>query len=234
MAVQDRNLTILTDPEKRALYDLPDFDEFQRAEFFSLAAEELALALRRDGVSAQLLCLLQLGYFKAKQAFFTFTLPEVPKEDIDFLMQRYLPGKSFTPRPMRPAEQFAQRKEIVKLFGYRQWSEDSKPQLAEKAAQLALRDVTPGFIVTELLAFLRHEKQIRPAYTTLQAIVSRALTAERQRLGALIDGAVDDQTKTALQKLLVREDGISELAAVKQDAKHFRYQMMVLERQKRA
>lgn len=228
-----KTLTVLTDAEKRALYDLPDFDEFKRAEYFSLAADELALALRRDGVSAQLLCLLQIGYFKAKQAFFTFTLPDVPKEDIDFLMARYFPGKLFTARPMRPAEHFAQRKEIVKLFGYRQWPEESKPQLVDKAALLALRDVTPAFIVTELLAFLKHEKQIRPAYTTLQAIISKALAGERKRLGDLIEAALDDQIKVALQQLLVRDDGLSELAAIKQDAKHFRYQMMVLERQKR-
>lgn len=232
MPIRDKNLTVLTDAEKRALYNLPDFDEFQRAEYFSLAADELALALRRDGVSAQLLCLLQIGYFKAKQAFFTFRLPEVPKEDIDFLMARYFPGKSFTPMPMRPAEHFSQRKEIVKLFGYRQWSVDNKPQLAEKAAMLALRDVTPAYIVTELLVFLKHEKQIRPAYTTLQALISKALSGERKRLGDLIEAALDEQIKEALQKLLVRDDGLSELAAIKQDAKHFRYQMMVLERQK--
>ena len=234
MLIRDKNLTILTDAEKRALYDLPDFDEFQRAEYFSLTAQELALALRRDGISAQILCLLQIGYFKSKQAFFTFTLMEVPEEDIDFLMVRYFPGKSLIPGPMRPAEHFAQRKEIVKLFGYRQWSEDGKPQLAEKAAQLVLRDVTSAYIVTELLAFLKREKRIRPGYTTLQAIISQALAVERQRLGALIDMALDDGVKAALQQLLVREDGLSELAAIKQDAKHFRYEMMVLERQKRA
>jgi len=40
--------------------------------------------------------------------------------------------------------------------------------------------------------------------------------------------------KAALQKLLVSENTLSELAAIKQDAKHFGYRMMVLERQKRA
>ena len=38
----------------------------------------------------------------------------------------------------------------------------------------------------------------------------------------------------ALQKLLMREDTLSELSAVKQDAKHFQHRMMVMERQKRA
>ena len=159
---------------------------------------------------------------------------EVPREDIDFLMVRYFPGKSFTPGPMRPAEHFAQRKEILKLFGYGQWSESCKPQLSERAAQLVLRDVTASFVVTELLAFLKREKRVRPRYTTLQAIVSKALADERRRLGGLIEKALDGETIAALQQLLVREDGLSELAAIKQDAKHFRYQMMVLERQKRA
>jgi TnpA family transposase len=234
MPIRDKNLSILTDTEKQALYDLPDFDQFQRAEYFSMTAEELTLALRRDGLPAQLLCLLQLGYFKAKQAFFTFTFKDVPKEDTDFLMGRYFSGKLFQPRPMRQKEYFVQRKGIAQHFGYRPWSEDSKPQLADKAAQLALRDVTPAFIVTELLAFLKHEKRIRPGYTTLQAIISKALLVERQRLGDLTESTIGEEVKVALQQLLIREDGLLELAAIKQDAKNFRYRMMVLERQKRA
>ena len=39
--------------------------------------------------------------------------------------------------------------------------------------------------------------------------------------------------KLALQQLLVREDTLSGLAALKQDAKHFGYHMMLMERQKR-
>ena len=49
----------------------------------------------------------------------------------------------------------------------------------------------------------------------------------------MVDAALDDTACAALQKLLVRETTLSELAAIKQDAKHFGYRMMVLERQKR-
>lgn len=41
---REKNLVIMTDAEKRAVYDLPDFDEFQRTEYFSLTEQELALA----------------------------------------------------------------------------------------------------------------------------------------------------------------------------------------------
>ena len=232
MQKRDKNLTILTDTEKHALYGLPDFDKSQRSEYFSMTAKELALAMRRQGFSAQLLCLLQLGYFKAKQAFFTFTLQDIPKDDIEFLVERYFSEKPFSPGPVRQKEYFVQHQEIVKLFGYNRWSEDKEVHLLNAATQLALRDVTPAFIVSELLVFMKSEKIIRPGYTTLQALISKVLITERQRLGNLIKAALDEEHKAALLQLLERESGLSDLASIKQDAKSFRYRMMVTERRK--
>ena len=91
---QNKRLTILSEAEKIALYGLPDFDDFQRIEFFAMTDAEHALAFARKGLAAQLYCLLQIGYFKAKQAFFRFSLDDAPTEDIAFLMQRYFPGQA--------------------------------------------------------------------------------------------------------------------------------------------
>jgi Domain of unknown function (DUF4158) len=114
----DKHLTIVSAAERQALYGLPDFDDFQRAEYCALTANELARAQQRNGLPAQIVCILQIGYFKAKQAFFHFRLADVPREDIDFLMRRYFPGQSFRPKPVRKEEYFLQRKEILRLFGY--------------------------------------------------------------------------------------------------------------------
>jgi len=108
----DEHLTIVSEAEKSALYGLPDFDDFQRAEYFALTAEELALAQRRDGLPGKITCILQIGYFKAKQAFFPFRLADIPGEDIAFLMRRYFPGQAFRPKPVRKEEYYRQRKEI--------------------------------------------------------------------------------------------------------------------------
>ena len=75
---------------------------------------------------------------------------------------------------------------------------------------------------------------MRPGYTTLQTIISDALIAERRRLEQLVEDGLDDDARVALQGLLVRDDTLSELAALKQDAKNFGYRMMATERQKRA
>lgn len=84
----DRNerLTILSEVEKTALYGIPNFDDFQRIEFFAMTDAERSLALGRKSVLAQVYCLLQIGYFKAKQAFFQFSLADVQHEDVDFLL----------------------------------------------------------------------------------------------------------------------------------------------------
>jgi hypothetical protein len=230
----DKHLTIVSEAERAALYGLPDFDDFQRAEYFALTAEERTLAQRRAGLCEQIVCMLQISYFRAKQAFFQFRLADVPQEDIDFLMRQYFPGQPFRHGRVRQAEYYLQRKEILQLFGYRPWSQKFMPLLSQRAAQQVRRDVTPGFVLTELIALLKHEKIVRPGYNTLQAVISEALTAERKRLGDLIDRALDREAKAALEQLLVREETLSELAAVKQDAKNFGYRMMVLERQKRA
>lgn len=41
----------------------------------------------------------------------------------------------------------------------------------------------PGFVAAELIVWLNEHKIIRPDYTTLQKLVSEALSAERRRLG---------------------------------------------------
>jgi hypothetical protein len=232
-AGNSRRLTVLSPAERLALYGLPDFDDFQRAEFFAFTNAERTLAEQRKGPVEHLHCLLQIGYFKAKNAFFNLSAQAVPPEDVAFLVERYLPGNPVTLQPLTEYEQYTQRAEIAKLFGYRLWSGTDRPTLVETAALLTRRDVTPTFVLIEILAFLKARKIVRPGYTTLQSIITDALTAERRRLGELIEGSLDADTKAALRKLLVREDTLSELAALRQDAKNFRYQMMTAERQKR-
>jgi hypothetical protein len=76
--------------------------------------------------------------------------------------------------------------------------------------------VTPTFILIEILDFLGARKIVRPGHTALQTIISEALTAERRRLGQLIEDSVDADARTALQSLLIREEALSQLAALKQ------------------
>lgn len=88
---------------------------------------ERTLAFHRKGLEEQIFCLLQIGYFKAKQAFFRFTLHEVAPADITFLLERYFPHKTLVLKRLKDNEYYAPRKDIAALFGYRLWSNNDLP-----------------------------------------------------------------------------------------------------------
>ena len=232
MATKNKLLTVLSDAEQFALYGLPDFDDEQRLDYLSLSESELALACSRLGLHAQAYCALQIGYFKAKHAFFRLTWDDA-QEDCAFVLTRYFNGQAFELLPITKHEHYAQRSRIAGLFGYRVWSADFLPQLKQQTAQIVRRDVTPGFIVAELITYLNEDKIVRPGYTTLQTLISEALSVERRRLGSLLAEVLDETAKEALAQLLVRDDTLSELAVLKQDAKHFGWRQMAHEREKR-
>ena len=85
MATKNKLLTVLSDAEQFALYGLPDFDDRQQLEFLSLSEAELTLACGRTGLPAQVYCVLQIGYFKAKHAFFRFTWDDA-QDDCAFVL----------------------------------------------------------------------------------------------------------------------------------------------------
>ena len=77
MTLKNKLLSVLSDAEQEALYGLPDFDDAQRLEYLALSEAELTLASSRPSLHAQVYCVLQIGYFKAKHAFFRFEWSEV-------------------------------------------------------------------------------------------------------------------------------------------------------------
>jgi len=233
MATNSDRLAILSNAEQFALYGLPDFDDGQRLSYLSPSEAELTLACGRSGLHAQVYCALQIGYFKAKRAFFSFTWDDI-QDDSAFVLSRYFSGYTLEPHTITKHEYFAQRTLIAELFNYQLWSADFLQQLKQQADQIVRRDVTPGFIVAELISYLNEHKIVRPGYTTLQTLISEALSAERRRLGSLLAEVLDEAAKNALAQLLVRDDTLSELAALKQDAKDFGWRQMAREREKRA
>ena len=182
MAGKNKLLAVLSEAEQYALYGLPDFDDAQRLEYLTLTETELALAASRPGCHARVYCVLQIGYFKAKHAFFRFDWNDV-EDDFAFVLSRYFNGESFERRTVTKHEHYTQYGQIAKLFGYRLWSAGFLPQLAQQAMQIVRRDVTPGFAAAELIVWLNEHKIIRPGYTTLQELISETLSAERRRIG---------------------------------------------------
>lgn len=232
MIAKNERLTVLSNAEQEALYGLPDYNDAQRLEYLALSEAELEFASSRPGLHAQIYCVLQISYFKAKRAFFRFDWNEV-EDDCAFVLSCYFHSTDFKHKQITKHEHYIQRERIAGLFGYQLWTANFLSQLEQQATQAVRRDVTAGFVAAELIVWLNEHKIIRPGYTTLQTLISETLSAERRRLGGLLAEAMDDEATAALARLLVRDDALSQLAALKQDAKNFGWRQMAREREKR-
>jgi len=192
---------------------------------------EQQLLYSHPTISAQVYCALQIGYFKAKQMFFGFAWHEV-KEDVVFIFNSYFSIQRIKKTPINKHEYYIQCVEIAKYYGYQHWSNKLVPIINQFLTLLINRDVSISFIVIELMAFFKKEKIIRPGYTTFQNLISQALSVERKRLIALIKQGLSDENKIQLQQLLIKDNTLSDLAALKQDAKNFKPNMMKTELKK--
>ena len=74
MRASNERLTILSEAEQAALYELPNFDDEQRLNYLNLTPEEQTLMHARSTLAAKIHCALQIGYFKAVHFFFRFDL----------------------------------------------------------------------------------------------------------------------------------------------------------------
>jgi hypothetical protein len=66
---KSERLAVLNNAEQEALYGLPDFDDAQRLEYLALDESELALACSRQGLHAQIYCILRSLTLKPNTCF---------------------------------------------------------------------------------------------------------------------------------------------------------------------
>lgn len=156
---KSERLAVLNNAEQEALYGLPDFNDAQRLEYLALDESELALACSRQGLHAQIYCILQIAYFKAKHLFFRFGWDDV-KDDCNFILSRYFHGVPLTEQTLTKHERYAQREKICALYSYRPWSSALFSQLEYQAIHIVRRDVTPSFVATELIIWLNEHKMV--------------------------------------------------------------------------
>lgn len=137
---KSERLAVLNNAEQEALYGLPDFDDAQRLEFLVLNEFELVLVNGRKGLHAQLCCILQIAYFKAKSLFFRFEWNDA-LDDCNFILSRYFPGESLPEQSPSKYERYIQREKICKLYNYRPWSSALSSLVEQQAVHIVHRDI---------------------------------------------------------------------------------------------
>ena len=231
MKFENKRLTILSEAEEAALYEVPDFDDEQRLNYLNLTAEEQTLVQSCSDLSTKIHCALQIAYFKSKHLFFRVNWSEA-EEDVQFIFEQYFPDETLNLKPITQYHYYSQCVLIAKHFGYQLWEKKFESVLLQQVHIILRKDVSPQFIVMELLAFLQVKKIMRPRHTKLQDIISEALYTERKRLSIIINASLNETNKACLDNLLKEESALSGLADLKRDAKDFKARMMSAEKEK--
>lgn len=90
--IDNKRLTILSKDEITALFEKPNFTKEERDFYFALDEGEYKIMLSFGSILSRMFFILQLGYFKAKQGFFTLDLNSV-QEDLSYIARTYFLGK---------------------------------------------------------------------------------------------------------------------------------------------
>ena len=140
-------LNILSEKERRQIYDLPKLKQKQRSFYLEFTLPEQELVRKYKSPTTRVYFLLQLAYFKFKQQFFIFNLNQVTK-DVAYLQEAYFAGEVLPTEGVisKPAR-LTQQRVILELMNYQIADNEIRKQLFDRACQLSTISASPVFIL---------------------------------------------------------------------------------------
>ncbi len=214
-------LTILTQDEINDLYEIPSLDDDERSFLFALDTDDIAvLDSFENNTACKVDYILQLGYYRAVNYFFLFSFQKV-KADALFIMQLYFPEELFPKKQVSKNHHYRNRYEVMNKFGLKDVDADFQSQLFKEAKALVKRHALSRFVLEGLLIYCQQQNFIRPAYSSLQDIVTTALQEERNWLVNKLYTDADKDLRAELDKLLSNDELFYNLTLLKKDQKNF-------------
>ena len=214
MDAQQKRIKILSDAEVAELYALPQFSDEERAEHFSLSPQERLLLDTLGSTKSRATFILQSGYFKARHQFFTFD-QEIIREDVAHIQERHFPEADLGAIDISKVTRLKQRQLILDLSNYRLCGRNEREALEIKAGHLAKISSKPAYLFRELLTYLAEWRVVVPRYTTVQDIISSALSAEQKRLIDILRAKLKEADIALLEQLLDDSQGLHEITQIK-------------------
>ena len=117
----NKRLSILTNSERKLIYDIPNFTNQERKYYFNLKTLEQDIVFNQlNGINSRIYFILQLGYFKASFRFFKFNFCNI-LEDTQYILQKYFPEhlENLDKEKCNKKTILNHRSTILKLFSYR-------------------------------------------------------------------------------------------------------------------
>ncbi len=231
MSVNIKRINLLSKAEIEDLYSLPQFNLNERRHYFIFnKSEQDALSLYKN-VRTSLYFILQLGYFKANQQFYSFNFEDV-KADAKFVAQTCLKIQDISLKgAISRNHNLKQKENIYQLFQYNAWSEAISSQVESHLCELLRTHPKLHNAFRELLVYCEVKKIVIPSYRTLQDLFTKTLSIEQKRLGNIVL-SFPKHLQEQLESLIRHEDGLTQLNVMRADQKDFQYTALRLEVEK--
>ena len=226
-----KRIQLLTDAEISDLYDRPDFTLEERELFFTLSPNEQRALNQYHNTRTRVYFILQLGYFRAKQQFFSFHFEDAAG-DTSFILKRHFGQTDTDWKGSLSRDSIrTQKQNILGLFGYQEFSTDLEPQISNKLGELIRYFPKGHSALRQLLFYLERQRIIIPSYRKLQDMFSVAFSSEEARLKPLLL-SIPVYWREQLSALIEHEDGLNQLNLLRADQKDFQYSAVRFEIEK--
>lgn len=219
--MESKGIYILNEEEISFIYDLPNFSVDEREVFFALNETELNTFGKIKDLPTQILFILCLGHFKAKQRFFRFKYEDV-KGDIEFILDKYFPYIQASKHFLSNANISANKRKILQLYNYTTFREKKK-SVTNYVVRLARNVICPTTILTELIGYLNTHQIIIPSYTEIQNLIRLAINLEEQRIHNILAQNLNKTLDELLNKMLNQGESRLNLVSFKRIPKNFKY-----------
>jgi TnpA family transposase len=222
MMKKSKRIQILSQAEIDDLYGRPEFTDDEKKWYFELNNNEQELLKLPVSLPTQMDAILQLGYFKVKCQFFKFQFNDV-QADVDYIASRHFENATIDKTTIGTEASYLNRQRILDLLGYQLFRKKKHGEpLFAKACELCRLSIDPVFIFRELLDFIFNKKITLPGYTTLQDIISNALSSFQKGINQIVKKQLKRADKQRLLNLLRRQEGLYAVTLLKKQPKNFK------------
>jgi hypothetical protein len=148
---------------------------------------------------------------------------EEVKYDIDYILNQYFDKKPINGQIISRETKRKNQRRILSLLGIAYFKKSKHSgSLLEKACELSRISANPVFIFRELIEFVYRKKMAIPGYTTLQDIISGALSSEQRRIKHILANELSLKEVKELLHLIKKSDGFYGVTSLKKLPKNFK------------
>jgi Domain of unknown function (DUF4158) len=176
---------------------------------------------------------LQIGYFKAKQQVFVYEQGAV-LNDLHHIVERHFPDREPAAlNLLSKSSRLKQQQIILKLARYRFCDDAAQEELKCKAQRSVRLSPQPVFLLREMLQHLSQERIVAPAYKSLQDMVGRVISGERDRVSQMLGRTLKPEIQKQLDKLLEADEYLYRVSALRKEPKDFSHKELRREVERR-